>query len=238
MSHKFSQNPAECPLTEKMAEDPFWSEYYPKLQRYCRFLAQNTWDGDDLAQETYLKALKYSRQQQKMTTALLNKIAYNHWVDTLRKRRKETFAVDADFFNQVYQHKLDEIKETVEFLLRNFTPKQATILLLKEAFQYHLNEIADLFNSTEMAIKANLHRARKRLEKEEGQSSSVDSFWDEEDRTLLSDVFYEALRDQDPRVVIESISMITIKQKEPMLISDRVRSIPFHSPSGTLCMAA
>jgi DNA-directed RNA polymerase specialized sigma24 family protein len=84
MSQK--QGPSNLENDEKSVE-AFWMEYYPKLQRYCRFLAQDIWDGDDIAQETFLKALKYNPYQQKMSSALLNKIAYHHWIDLTRKRK-------------------------------------------------------------------------------------------------------------------------------------------------------
>ncbi len=35
-------------------DDKCWNEHYPKLQQYCRFLTQNAWDGDDIAQEMKL----------------------------------------------------------------------------------------------------------------------------------------------------------------------------------------
>ncbi|MCL6572313.1 MAG: hypothetical protein K6T88_11615, partial [Bacillus sp. (in: Bacteria)] len=61
-------------------------QYYLELQRYCRFLAQSRWDGDDLAQEALLRAIqKYNKTE--LSPALLNKIAYHFWIDTLRKKR-------------------------------------------------------------------------------------------------------------------------------------------------------
>ncbi|RFU63506.1 sigma factor [Peribacillus glennii] len=35
------------------------ANFYPALQRYCRFLARNEWDGDDIAQEAILKAIRH-----------------------------------------------------------------------------------------------------------------------------------------------------------------------------------
>ncbi|WP_225049478.1 sigma factor [Priestia megaterium] len=70
-------------------DDVCWNEHYPKLQQYCRFLTQNAWDGDDIAQETYLKAQRYKGEEHNLSSALLNKIAYHHWIDLLRKRKRE-----------------------------------------------------------------------------------------------------------------------------------------------------
>lgn len=231
MSHTLRPNTLE---NIREGDDPFWKEHYPKLQRYCRFLTQNTWDGDDIAQETYLKALKY---QQKMSLALLNKIAYHHWIDMLRKRKHET--IDSEIDGQTL---ISQSDETVELLLKQFTPKQAVIFLLKEAFQYQLKEIADILGTTEMAVKANLHRAKKRLEKDKGeeQSFSVDTFWNEEERELLTDLFKESLLDEDPSVLIKAIPTLQGINDEPKLQMRNVRIKPFqtNTPSSTLCMAA
>jgi len=230
MSRKFGHYSGES----SQQDDRLWIEYYPKLQRYCRFLAQNSWDGDDIAQETYLKALKYHQQQ--MSSALLNKIAYHHWVDLLRKRKNET--VEADFDHPIHEltNKLDDMTHAVDLLLKKFTPKQAVIFMLKEAFQYQLKEIADLLNTTEMAVKASLHRVKKRLEKED-QSFSAESFWDVEEREQLSDIFYDALKNQDPTDLIEFIPTITSMNEVPK-INSKLQPIKTFSPSSTLCMAA
>ena len=240
MSHKFSKDILARTPQDNSVENDFWSENYPKLRRYCHFLARNKWDGDDIAQETFMKALKYCHYQQKMTTALLNKIAYNHWVDLLRRRKKEKVEPQPEIANQASTNHCDETKNSVDLLIKNFTPNQAIIFLLKEGFQYQLKEIAALLNSTEMAVKANLHRAKKRLEKanEEKETSSVELFWDEEERERLSDLFYEALKNQDPSILIDAISERTRMSSVPKVVSDKLRTKPNYSPSSTLWMAA
>ena len=239
MSHKLSQVTLEGKELEDRIEEDFWNENYPKLQRYCHFLTRNGWDGDDIAQETFIKALKYCSNQQKMSTALLNKIAYNHWVDMLRRRKKETVEASLDSANTALTNSLDDIRELVDILMKNFTPNQAIIFLLKEGFQYQLKEIASILDSTEMAVKSNLHRAKKRLEKinEEQQFLSAESFWDENEREQLSDLFYEALKNQDPTILIESIPL-RINSEVSMLVTGKIRSKSDYSPSSTLCMAA
>jgi RNA polymerase sigma factor (sigma-70 family) len=235
MSHELSPNDNFSEQQEERFEDAFWGEFYPKLQRYCHFLTQNKWDGDDIAQETYLKALKYSTHQQNLSTALINKIAYHHWIDILRKRKHETIGADTKesiLFNQV-----DDITNTVELLLNHFTPKQAVIFLLKEAFQYQVKEIATILETSEIAVKSNLHRAKKRLEKED-QSFSVESFWDVEERDQLSDLFYEALQTQDPSILIQSIPSLKFVVEVTKPVSKNVLSIQTYSPSSTLWMAA
>ncbi|NHC41936.1 sigma-70 family RNA polymerase sigma factor [Bacillus sp. MM2020_1] len=239
MSHKLSQVTLEGKELEDRIGEDFWIENYPKLQRYCHFLTRNGWDGDEIAQETFIKALKYCSNQQKMSTALLNKIAYNHWVDMLRRRKKEIVEANLDSANTALTNSVDDTRELVDILVKNFTPNQAIIFLLKEGFQYQLKEIASILDSTEMAVKSNLHRAKKRLEKinEEQQFLSAESFWGENEREQLSDLFYEALKNQDPTILIESIP-VRINSEVSMLVTGKIRSKSDYSPSSTLCMAA
>ncbi len=221
MRHKLRQNSLEI----VHQEDRFWTEHYPKLQRYCHFLTQNPWDGDDIAHETFLKVQK-CYPHQNVTSALLNKIAYHHWVDILRKRKKET--IEHDCGNQAFTNPCDDVMGSVELLLNQFTPKQAVIFMLKEAFHYQLKEIANIMETTEMAVKANLHRAKKRKENE--QSFSMEPFWNEEEREQLSDLFYKALKNQDPSVLIQALPSIKSIVDVPKMV--------VKSPVSTLYMAA
>ncbi|OIK15580.1 RNA polymerase subunit sigma [Bacillus sp. MUM 116] len=221
-----------CPA--KNEEESLWLDYYPQLQRYCHFLAQNQWDGDDIAQETIFKALKHYTHSQKISSALLNKMAYNHWIDQVRKRKNETIEAEVDLNKVVSKNQVDQIMATVDFILEQFTPKQAVIFLLKEGFQYQLNEVAELLNTTEMAVKANLFRAKQRLEKAKDEGT-VEKYWDEEERELLSELFYESLKLQDPAILIENIPQIKSVVDLPKLVSLPKRT---HSPVSTLCMAA
>jgi RNA polymerase sigma factor (sigma-70 family) len=240
MSYKLSRQTTESIQQEERSEDALWKEYYPKLQRYCHFLTQNKWDGDDIAQEAFLKAKKYDLHQQKLTSALLNKIAYNHWIDILRKRKNERIEKDFELASNRSINQLDGIKNTVELLLKNLTPKQAVIFLLKEAFQYQAKEIADILGNTEMAVKSNLHRAKKRLEKnnQEEKTFSVEYFWDDEEREQLTELFYDVLKDQDPTVLIDCIPSLNSVAVGPKLVIGNLPSIKTHTPSSTLYMAA
>lgn len=227
-------------LGQKHHEDCNWLELYPKLQKYCRFLSQNQWDGDDLAQEAFLKALTFYSPKHKMTAALLNKIAYHHWIDVNRKRKKETVGFDQQSTVDERYSQPDSLVNAVEILQKFFTPKQAIIFLLKEAFQYQVKEIAEILDTTEMAVKSLLHRAKKRLEKvnEEEQIDSVEVFWKKEQQKMLAELFNNALKDQDPSILIQSIPLLLSNPEVPKMAAGPLLSMQKHSPLSTLCMAA
>lgn len=217
----------------------YWKEYYPKLQRYCHFLAQNEWDGDDIAQEAFLKAIKYYNED-KLNSALLNKIAYHHWIDVLRKRKDETVRPDIEQCQSSVNYQVPNKSKSVELLLKHFTPKQAVIFFLKEAFQYRSKEIANILGTTEMAIKSSLLRAKKRLEKtnKEEDSLSIEYFWNEEDREQLEELFHVALEEQDPTALIQAIPTLDSVAERPKMVFSNFHSCKAQSPSSTLCMAA
>lgn len=210
-------------------------ELYPGLQRYCRFLSQNKWDGEDIAQETILKALKHYQSSNKINAALLNKIAYHQWIDTLRKRKRETM----EEVPELSTAGDTTLLETVEILIQQFTPKQAVIFMLKEAFHYKTNEIAELLGTSETAVKSSLHRAKKRLNQDD--CFNVEPFWSDEEQALLSALFNESLMAQDPSILLDSLpnlSSLSSDAQTSQLANCTISSIKSMSPSTTFCMAA
>jgi RNA polymerase sigma factor (sigma-70 family) len=148
-------------LNEKNKEEIEVQELYKGLLSYCCFLSGDKWDGEDLAQETMLKAMQ---NYGSLPPALLKKIAYHKWIDEKRKRSRETVG-------ETEHHTLtkESRKEEVEALLNSLTPKQAVILTLKEAFQYKISEISSILEMTEPGVKALLKRARTKLRGENGE---------------------------------------------------------------------
>lgn len=184
------------------AEDSVIMTHYKSLQQYCRFLTKNSWDGDDLVQEVTVKAIRHYEPSQ-ISSPLLKKIAYHQWVDTIRKQGREIMGIPENLasFNQ------GSVRDTVEMLMSKLSPKQAVIFILKEAFRFQSREIAELLDSTEMAVKAALHRARKRLDRE-GNLREVNQELNEDEEKLLSDLLCESLQSEDPTVLLESIQDI------------------------------
>jgi RNA polymerase sigma factor (sigma-70 family) len=184
------------------AEDSVIMTHYKSLQQYCRFLTKSSWDGDDLVQEVTVKAIRHYEPSQ-ISSALLKKIAYHQWVDTIRKQSREITGIPENLasFTQ------GSVRDTVEIVMSKLTPKQAVIFILKEAFRFQSREIAEQLDSTEMAVKAALHRARKRLERE-GSLRDVDLELNEEEEKLLSELLCESIQSEDPTVLLENIQEI------------------------------
>lgn len=181
-------------------------ELYPNLKKYCYFLSKNKWDGEDLAQQSILKALEY--YQSEITQPLLKKIAYHHWIDTTRKRKNVLLDEIPD--KATSRTGFESIFHIRDFLMKSLTPKQLVIYVLKEGFDYQSKEIAGLLDISETAVKSILFRARKQLEKrkDEDEIELSDLYWHDVDEELLSTVIYQALYLNDPSTLITQVRLI------------------------------
>ncbi|MFS0645585.1 sigma-70 family RNA polymerase sigma factor [Siminovitchia sp. 179-K 8D1 HS] len=224
-------NPSEQALMKNLIN------LLPQLQQYCRYLSQNKWDGEDIAQEVIVKALDRYKHKEEITPALLKRMAYNFWIDTIRKRKNEASLSLTEL--EENKEETNDVLDVIEVLMKTLTPKQAVIVMLKEGFQFQLKEIAMLLDTTEMAVKASLHRARKRIDtREVGKASfSNEWYWNNEEQEQLYGLFYKALELQDPTVLIKAIPSIRTLKKETGA-PNAVLNKNLYSPSSTLSMAA
>lgn len=136
------------------------------LRLYCRSLAGSPWEGDDLAQDTWLKvwsALLGGKDDEQITRAYLYRIARNAWIDRSRKRMLSTVREPLEDELHVPQISPLEIYTAMETLVQTLVPAQRTALLLIDILKYSAAEAAKLIGSTEGAVKAALHRARTKL---------------------------------------------------------------------------
>jgi len=224
----------QSPKSEKEIE-----ELYSKLQRYCKFISQNKWDGEDLAQESFLKAWLHYKHQPEMSAALVKKIAHNEWIDTIRKRSKESL----EDIPEAYQNETDRIVnrlEAIHQLSHQLTPKQAIMFALKEGFQFQLSEIAQLLDSSEAAVKAAIFRAKQRLGKNDSEETNplIEQYWNEEERLQLEIILHESFKSKDPSILIRSIPNIRSLRKDGKPTCTMKPTPLFYHPSRTIYMAA
>jgi RNA polymerase sigma-70 factor (ECF subfamily) len=174
---------AELETPEALRDDlrTAWHRYVdalaplrPALHGYCRRLAGNLWDAEDLVQDTLLRAFG----QWGVTTPIRNPRAYllrtatNVWIDTLRRREREArdAATSPDETRAPGSDPTlaSDVREAGARLLQRLSPQERAAVVLKEVFQMTLDEIAELLATTTGAVKAALHRGRERLQAPEG----------------------------------------------------------------------
>jgi RNA polymerase sigma-70 factor (ECF subfamily) len=142
----------------------------PALYGYCRRLTGSLWDAEDLVQDTLLRAFGrwgVTNGGVRDPKAYLLRTATNVWIDTLRRRRTEARAFDADPEDApavgVDPAASAEMREAGSRLLQWLPPQERAAVVLKEAFEMSLEEIAELLATSTGAVKSALHRGRERL---------------------------------------------------------------------------
>lgn len=149
----------------------------PTLHGYCRRLTGNLWDAEDLAQDTLLRAFGtlgsvFSRIEN--PRAYLLRTATNLWIDTVRRRASEATALaeQAPVEIGVETEAAGAARDAGTMLLQRLAPQERAAVVLKELFDYSLEEIAEVLATTVGAVKAALHRGRARLREPEGDAAS------------------------------------------------------------------
>jgi RNA polymerase sigma-70 factor (ECF subfamily) len=159
-------------------------ELRPELHRYCARLMGSVIDGEDVVQDTLVRALaalQEIEEQGEVRPPLrpwLFRIAHNRALDLLRGRAiRKTEPIDAAF------DVADEANpDPVEILMRQEAVKtavsrfaelstvQRSVVILKDVLDQSLIEIAALLDLTVDAVKAHLARGRARLKEINAQA--------------------------------------------------------------------
>ncbi|KJD45756.1 RNA polymerase sigma factor [Paenibacillus terrae] len=135
------------------------------LKRYCLSLTKSNWDAEELAQDTWVKALgKLNSFKHTNPKALLLRIAKNTWIDNIRRKAVYTRIVNREQAKvTVPDNGPFEIELALQSLMNHLSPLQRTVFLLRDVFGYSISETSDMLETTEGAVKVALHRARKSL---------------------------------------------------------------------------
>jgi RNA polymerase sigma-70 factor, ECF subfamily len=140
----------------------------PSLHRYCARMAGSVMDGEDVVQEALFEAYRKLDQfdDTRPLKPWLFRIAHNRCIDFLRARgvrvEAETAAMESDAVEPAEPAVLG-VGRAVEQLVTSLPPKERACILLKDVFDYSLEEIAELVDSSVGGVKAALNRARTKL---------------------------------------------------------------------------
>ena len=139
----------------------------PSLHRYCARMTGSVMDGEDVVQETLFEAYRKLDKfdESRPLKPWLFRIAHNRCIDFLRRRgvRDEADAAVAVPEAIPPAEPVLDTGKAVEHLVLTLPPKERACVLLKDVFDYSLEEIAELVDSTVGGVKAALNRARTKL---------------------------------------------------------------------------
>jgi RNA polymerase sigma-70 factor (ECF subfamily) len=167
------------PLTDDVARAlrSAWFRYLDEveplragLHRYCLRLTGNLWDAEDMVQDSLLCGfgaigrgdLHGDASRVANPRAYLLRIASNLWVDGLRRRGRDVSA-HAAAREEASPALGAAAQEAGEVLFERATPQQRAAIVLKDVFDFTLEEIAELLSTSVGAVKSALHRGRERL---------------------------------------------------------------------------
>ena len=140
----------------------------PSLHRYCARMTGSVMDGEDVVQEALFEAYRKLDKfdDSRPLKPWLFRIAHNRCIDFLRKRGVRVEAERAALIPDVVEAKepaVLDLGQALEHLVTSLPPKERACVLLKDVFDYSLEEIAELVDSTVGGVKAALSRARTKL---------------------------------------------------------------------------
>jgi RNA polymerase sigma-70 factor, ECF subfamily len=155
------------------------SSLRPSLHRYCARMTGSVMDGEDVVQEALFEAYRKLDKfdESRPLKPWLFRIAHNRCIDFLRRRgvRDEAERVAAVPEASPADAALVDVGKAIEHVVAFLPPRERASILLKDVFDYSLEEIAELTDSTVGAVKAALNRARTKLAKASPQAKPARS---------------------------------------------------------------
>jgi RNA polymerase sigma-70 factor (ECF subfamily) len=144
------------------------SRLRPSLHRYCTRMTGSIVDGEDVVQDALFRAFRKldTFEEGRRIGPWLFRIAHNQCIDFLRRRGVRQGA-EARAAEPVEVQPIDPpgtaLGRAVEHLVLALPPMERACVLLKDVFDYSLEEVAELVDSSVGGVKAALNRGRSKL---------------------------------------------------------------------------
>jgi RNA polymerase sigma factor (sigma-70 family) len=136
----------------------------PRLHRYCARMTGSTVDGEDVVQDTLVKALSARAEGANVDNleGWLFRIAHNTSLDLLRRRSRNTVVPLIEDFEAAPMPEADIVAVSFQTFLR-LPELQRCAVILKDVLGHSVDEIASVTGSTPAAAKSALQRGRTAL---------------------------------------------------------------------------
>jgi RNA polymerase sigma-70 factor (ECF subfamily) len=154
---------------ESDAMSRLMTQLRPRLHRYCARIVGSVFDGEDIVQETFVKAAQALPAAGTIdkAEAWLFTIAHNTALDALRRRKRqaeEPFDNDSAALPASAPEADSWVAASASLAtLMQLPVIQRSTVVLMDVLEYSLAETAEILDTTLPAVKAALHRGRVRL---------------------------------------------------------------------------
>ncbi|HEU6456303.1 MAG TPA: RNA polymerase sigma factor, partial [Roseateles sp.] len=149
--------------------EQLFGELRPKLHRYCARMTGSVIDGEDVVQETLLKALQAQAPSEPLSNpeGWLFRIAHNAALDFLRRRaRDQERQSEEDPDMLATATSVIDSRQAVAASLRTFMQlpvAQRSSVILSDVLGHSLQETSEIVDGNLAAVKSALQRGRQRL---------------------------------------------------------------------------
>ncbi len=141
--------------------EALYRTHRPWLVQWCTAMTGNPAAAEDLAQDTFLRALEHSGELEDLSTgqvrAWLRKTAKNRYIDLVRRAKGQP-EPEADLF-----YLDDHSKPMVAALCAQLPEEEGRLFTLRYFQGYNATELGELFDLKPSTVRARLASARRKL---------------------------------------------------------------------------
>jgi RNA polymerase sigma-70 factor (ECF subfamily) len=136
----------------------------PRLHRYCARMTGSTVDGEDVLQDTLIKALSARVEGARVGNleGWLFRIAHNTSLDLLRRRSRNTVVPLTEDLEAAPMPEADIVAVSFQTFLQLPELQRCTVIL-KDVLGHSIDEIASIADCTPVAAKSAIQRGRAAL---------------------------------------------------------------------------
>ncbi len=136
----------------------------PRLHRYCARMTGSTVDGEDVLQDTLVKALAARAEGARVENleGWLFRIAHNTSLDLLRRGSRNTVVPLTEDFEAAPMAEADIVAVSFQTFLQ-LPELQRCAVILKDVLGHSIDEVASIADCTPAAAKSALQRGRTAL---------------------------------------------------------------------------
>lgn len=156
-----------------------------QLKSYLLRITASIADAEDIVHDTYIKALEKLntfREESSLKTWLFtiasnlakdNLRAQKRWTENVTDLTKEAALSDKQFFQEAMHIRMTspqgqfEVKEHIAFCFtcvsKSLPLEQQLCIFLREVYEFKVNEITTILNTTEAMVKYHLHSGRSKM---------------------------------------------------------------------------